>query len=272
MTGFWICLGAVGLLAAVYLAALCPWRRPRRGLRPGLYAHRGLHGPGRAENSLEAFQAAAAAGYGVELDVRLSADGAVVIFHDDTLMRACGQTRGVEELSLSELKGLRLFGTPCRIPTLEQALEAMAGRCPLIVEIKPGARLEALCEKTAALLEGYPGPFCVESFDPRVLYWFRRRRPQMIRGQLSMNFFRAREGLPLALAFVLTHLMSNFLTRPDFIAYRFSDRQDTAFSVCRQLFRMPAAAWTVTEPSQLEGAQQSFDAVIFEGFRPKDRA
>ena len=154
-------------MAVVYLAALCPWKRPRRRLHSGLYAHRGLHGADRAENSLEAFQAASAAGYGVELDVRLSADGVVVIFHDDTLMRACGQAKGVEELSLSELKGLRLFGTRCRIPTLAQALEAMEGHCPLIVEIKPGARLKELCEKTAQLLEGYPGPCCVESFDPR---------------------------------------------------------------------------------------------------------
>ncbi len=272
MTRFWICLGAVGFMAVVYLAALCPWKRPRRRLHSGLYAHRGLHGADRAENSLEAFQAASAAGYGVELDVRLSADGVVVVFHDDTLMRACGQAKGVEELSLSELKGLRLFGTRCRIPTLAQALEAMEGHCPLIVEIKPGARLKELCEKTAQLLEGYPGPFCVESFDPRVLYWFRQKRPQMIRGQLSMNFFRERGRLPLVLAFVLTHLLSNFLTGPDFIAYPFRDEQDTAFSICRHLFRIPAVAWTVTEPSQLERAGRGFDAVIFEGFCPERQA
>jgi glycerophosphoryl diester phosphodiesterase len=270
MTGFGIALLVLALVAAVYLALLCPYRGKRRPvIQGGFYAHRGLHDltAGIPENSLPAFERAAAAGYGAELDVRLSADGQVVVFHDDTLTRACGREDAVETLSLDELGRVSLFGTEQAIPTFRRVLEALGG-APLIVEIKPAKNRAELCEKTCALLEGYPGFYCLESFDPRVLLWLKKHKPHLLRGQLSSNFFRSPGPLSWATALVLSNMLTNAFTRPDFIAYHYKDRYDLPLSLCQSLFRVPTVAWTLDSPQALEACRDDFSGWIFEHFTP----
>lgn len=160
-------------------------------LRPGRYgeaqkqlvygvnhAHRGLHTKDKTvpENSLPAFRAAAEAGYGVELDIQLSRDGQVVVFHDDTLDRVCGVHGRVDEFTFEELRGMRLCGTQETIPLLTEVFEVMGGRTPMIIELKTGRRNDELCEKGLALMRAYNGPYCIESFDPRIVRWFRKMR------------------------------------------------------------------------------------------------
>jgi len=233
------------------------------------YAHRGLHGPGAPENSLAAFRLAAGAGYGAELDVHLTRDGRLAVLHDSSLCRVCGADGIVEELTSAELNGFRLCGTEEKIPFLEEVLPIFAGRAPLLIEIKPRHNAAVLTETVCRLLDGYRGDFCVESFHPGVLFWLRRHRPDVIRGQLARNFLRDRARLDPVSAFLLTNLCLNFLSKPDFIAYRFSDRRVLSLCLCRKLFGLREFSWTITSPAQQHEAERDAATVIFEGYLPE---
>lgn len=266
---------ALGLL----LAALAVWflvhgRRNAPGWQrlPGkYYAHRGLHGPGVPENSLPAFRAAAAAGYGAELDVHLTADGRLVVFHDGSLMRMCGVEGTVEEFSSEVLRELRLAGTTETIPFLEEVVPLFDG-CPggLIVELKPGSgNHAALAEATVRCLDSFSVPYCVESFDPRCLMWLRRHRPAVLRGQLTQNFLRRPEGLDLWNRLALTGLFYNVAARPDFVAVRFDHRTLPAVRLCRAL-GVREALWTLRTAEEMEAAAREGALAIFEDIHPKE--
>ena len=197
--------GAAVLLASVPLFMLAPGRVTKRQRAPFQnvnFAHRGLHSRDKSvpENSLEAFELASRAGYGIELDVQLSKDGQVVVFHDDDLKRVCGVDCRVDEKTYAELTELRLCGTEYTVPLFTEVLATVRGRSPLIVELKRGRRNIELCEKTYALLAEYRGDVCIESFDPFIVAWFRFHAPELLRGQLAMpaeryeNFLRTRGG------------------------------------------------------------------------------
>lgn len=230
-------------------------------------AHRGLHSlDGRVpENSLPAFRAAVEAGYGAELDVQLSRDGQVVVFHDDDLKRVCGVDARVDSKSLSELKTLPLLGSDERMPLFTQALDALKGLAgPLIVELKTGPRNAELCEKTVEILRGWSGNYCIESFDPTILLWFKKNAPDMLRGQLATVVDDYAGQNPLV-AKLLTNCALNFLTKPDFIAYRVGARPK---AVARARKRgVLLFGWTPRTPE--EGAGD--DSLIFEGFTPEPR-
>ena len=261
----------MGLTAAVavplYLslpgAATARQKAPFLGVN---YAHRGLHSRDKSvpENSLAAFTLAERAGYGVELDVRLTKDGQVVVFHDDNLKRVCGVDKRVDELSYEELRSLRLCGTEQHIPLFAEALKAIRGAGPLIVELKTGKRKRELCEKTYALLEQYRGEVCIESFDPLIVAWFRFHARDLVRGQLAAPLKEyLKDGMAKPLAFALSRNLFNPLARPQFIAYKIG---------CRPLnVRLTEAlgamrfGWTSHEPRNEKGR----DGVIFEFYKPK---
>lgn len=265
--------GALLLGAAVLtpVALLAPGGATRRQKAPfwGVnFAHRGLHSRDKSvpENSIEAFRLAARAGYGIELDVRLSRDGQVVVFHDDTLQRLCGIDRRVDELDYEELRRVKLCGQETGIPLLSDALKVIRGRGPLIVELKPSKRRRELCEKTYALLEDYRGEVCVESFDPRIVGWFRFHARDLLRGQLAMPTARyVKEGEKPGLAFVLSHCLMNFVGRPQFIAYKIGYRPPTVRLA--ELLGAMRVGWTSHEPRDA----QHRDAVIFEFYKPETK-
>lgn len=238
----WKILGHLALDAVLFillwLLLLGGRRRMRRWplLTQYAYAHRGLHGPGVPENSLAAFRLAAENGFGAELDVHLTADGRLAVVHDSDLARVCGRPGVVEELTAAQLADYRLGGTDEKIPYLEEVLPLFGGREPLLVELKPARNGAALAEKTARLLDGFGGDYCVESFYPSALLWFRLHRPRVMRGQLAKNFLRDRAGIDPVGAFLLTNLCLNFISKPDFIAYRFSDRNALSLRLCRRLY------------------------------------
>lgn len=235
------------------------------------YAHRGLHGPGVPENSLPAFRAAAEAGYGAELDVHLTADGRLAVFHDGTLARMCGVEGTVEEFSSKILRELRLAGTTETIPFLEEVVPLFAGRPGgLIVELKSaGGNHAALAEATLRCLDRFSVPYCVESFDPRCLLWLRRHRPEVLRGQLMQNFLKRPEGLSLWNRLALTGLFYNVAARPDFVAVRFEDRTLPAVRLCRTLGAREAL-WTLRTAQELEAAEREGALAIFENVHPKE--
>ena len=231
------------------------------------FAHRGLHSEDRSvpENSLEAFRLAGRAGYGAELDARLTKDGQVVVFHDDTLERMCGVPGRVDEKSYDELRLLTLCGTNQRIPLLTEALEVFGGRGPLIVELKSGSRNRELCEKVNAILAAYPGQVCIESFNPFIVRWFRFHAKDLLRGQLATTVKDYGNSVSKPTAFLMSRCLFNFLARPQFIAYRIGRRPlSVRFAEALGAMRV---GWTAHN----DRAERGRDAVIFEFYRPQLR-
>lgn len=267
----WIVIVLAALLAlAAFLVAPSPSHHRADGWRGVAFAHRGLHGD-VSENSMEAFEAACRAGFGIELDVQLSRDGAVVVFHDDTLSRMVGDSRRVDAVDLAGLRSLSLKGGG-HIPTFEEVLKLVGGRVPLLVELKSGRRNRELCGKVRRLLADYSGAYIVESFHPLILRWFRKNAPEVIRGQLVGAPAAYLGTLKPAGAFLLSTLCLNFLARPDFVAYDIAAEHFTAPHIQRALFHTPMAAWTVRDAETYAACVERGEMPIFEGFVPKGDA
>jgi glycerophosphoryl diester phosphodiesterase len=241
------------------------------------YAHRGFHDkPLVPENSMAAFRRAVAHGFGSEFDVHLIADGSLVIFHDEQLERQTGVKGEIEDYDITNLKKLRLEGTDEQIPTFDEVLDLYEDTgLPLVIELKSSrGNYRKLAEAACRRLDSYSGDFVLESFDPRVMAAVRKIRPDFIRGQLVQNFFVTRDGLPMWQAALMTFLKTNTLVKPDFIAFRFRDRDTRAlgFSL-RKSFRREGAAkvtWTITTPEDYREAVRSGMVPILEQFDPDE--
>ncbi len=229
------------------------------------FAHRGLHTKdGSApENSLPAFKAASLVGYGVELDVHLTADNKVVVFHDDTLARMCGDPRSIEDLTYDELSEFTLGHTDCKIPLLSEVFEALDG-APIILELKRGKRNRLLCAFTLALIQEYKGDICIESFDPFIVGWFKKNAPHILRGQLSCHRSQLKDTKKTT-AFMLSNLLTNFIARPNFVAYGIGKKPFTV-KLCEKMGAMKVC-WT----SKSAVNEIGNDAVIFEHYMPNVR-
>ena len=261
-------LGFSAAAIGIPLFLLAPGRSTRRQRAPFAgqnFAHRGLHSRDKRipENSLPAFARAAREGYGMELDVQLTRDGKVVVFHDDTLDRVCGVPGRVENFTFSELRQLRLCGTENTIPLFSEVLNTVRGRTPLIVELKTGRRNRELCEKTYALLSDYRGEVCIESFNPFIVGWFRFHARDLLRGQVASPTEGSDGSVNRVRAFLLQHCLMNFVSRPQFIAYKIGPRPLTVR--LSELLGAMRVGWTSHEPRNEKGR----DAVIFEFYRPK---
>ena len=239
-----------------------------KDLKRWCYAHRGLHGEGRPENSMAAFRAALEGGYGIELDVHLLADGELAVIHDSLLERTTGLPGRIEDRTVEDLKSCCLEGTDETIPTLRQVLELFDGKAPIIVELKAeGGNHARLTETACHMLADYKGLYCMESFDPRCIAWLRKNRPEIIRGQLAENYFRSKNKLPLYLKFLLTNHLVNAVTRPDFVAYRFSDRRTTWSNFLCMIY-IAGVSWTIKSQEEFDSAVRGGWIPIFEGFCP----
>ncbi len=267
----YILLGIITLLLVLFLYSLYPGRRRSTAPFDALpIAHRGLHTEdGEApENSLAAFIRAKQAGYAVELDIQFTKDKQIVVFHDATLERVCGVNKRVDELTYSELANLPLQGGRERIPLFEEALQAL-GDTPLVCEIKSyGANSDtSLCSAAWPLLKTYRGPLCIESFNPFMVQWFYKNHPEVMRGILSTCYDDIDE-VTFWQGVALTALMTNFLTKPDFIAYDYDYQDKFPFRLCRAIYSPTCIAWTITDAKQNAGYRRRFDNCIFEQFYP----
>lgn len=249
--------------------------RGRKG-QPGLetlrgwsYAHRGLHDETRPENSMRAFRAALDSGFGIELDVHLLADGELAVIHDSLLERTTGAAGRIEDLTAGQLSDYYLEGTLETIPTFRQVLDLFEGKAPMIIELKAvGGNHHKLAETVCKALEGYNGEYCIESFDPRCIRWLRKNRPEIIRGQLTENFVKNDTKLPWILRFVLTHQMLNFLTLPDFVAYKYADRHALSNKLVRNVWGVQGVSWTLKNKREYDTALKENWIPIFENFIP----
>ena len=258
----------LAVLASLYLFLVAPrmFGKPDRSVLMGVhYAHRGLfdNESNAPENSLNAMRKAVEAGYGIEFDVQLSKDDVPVVFHDATLKRMCGVDGNVWDYTVEELQKMKLAGSNETIPTLQQVLRVVDGKVPLIIEYKMDRVNTKVCELGNAILETYNGVYCIESFHPFAVKWYREHRSDVVRGQLSQDFSKTDyRGIQY---WAMTHLMLNFLTRPDFIAYNHKDKDIFSRRLCAQLGAL-SVAWTIKNRKQYEEAKEYFDLVIFDSF------
>ena len=229
-------------------------------LRGVTYAHRGLHGAGRVENSLGAFAGAVTAGLGIECDVQRSADGRAVVFHDWDLDRLTGDSGPVAARTVAELTRVELRGAAETIPTLRDLLDLVARRVPLLIELKSRREhpISPLCRAVLRDLEGYPGPHAVMSFDPRVGHWFAGHSSETVRGlvisEANARTFSASIKRRLAL----------WRARPDFLAYDVRDLP-SRFAAAQRARGLPLLTWTVGTSALRQRAMAQADGWIAEG-------
>ncbi len=267
-----VILAAAAVMVILYLLAIMPrmvHRPDRKPFQGVFYAHRGLHDNGgdAPENSMKAFCRAVEEGYGIELDVQLSKDNVPVIFHDFTLERICGVKGKVCDYTYEELQRFRLCRSEEKIPRLEDFLRMVDGKVPFILEYKVEWTDVSVCPLADRMLQGYRGVYCMESFNPLALLWYRKNRNHVMRGQLSDAFFRE-EGLKGLLYFVLEHMLLNFATKPDFIAYNHKYYWTLSRQICKKLYRGLAVAWTIKSQKELDARRKDFDLFIFDSFIP----
>lgn len=260
---------AAAVMSGLYLYAVWPrTSRIEEVMRYDhmMFAHRGYHNKDKLipENSMAAFQAAVGKGYGIELDIHITKDGRLAVFHDDTLERMCQESGGVEAYTLEELRRFHLLNTTERIPELTEVLNYVDGRVPLLIELKIPGRSLAVCGASYEVLRNYKGSFMVQSFNSMGLYWYRKHAPEILRGQLSSNLTKSKEKEPYLLRFLIKFLLLNMLGRPDFISYKLKDLPNLSVSICRGLFGTPVAVWTLRTEQALEQGQAGYNICIFE--------
>lgn len=261
------------LLIGIYLWLLMPRMHGRPDHTAFLgryYAHRGLHDneSDAPENSMAAFRKAVEAGYGIEFDVQLTRDRIPVVFHDETLNRVCGIDGKVRDFTFEELQQFPLCKSRERIPKLSDFLELVDGRVPLIIEIKVHEDADEVCAVADELIREYQGIYCVESFHPKAVRWYKQHRPEVLRGQLSSNF--SKPGKKENIGQKLVHyLLTNVICRPDFIAYDHQYRKNFSRLVCKTLFHPINVTWVVRSQAELDACREDFEIFIFENFIPE---
>ncbi len=235
-------------------------------------AHRGLHdlSRGHVENSLSAAESALLHGFGIECDVRLSADGEAMVFHDATLERLTGATGRLADRRAAELETLALSGGDDRIPRLGHLLGLVAGRVPLVIEIKSDFDGDLrLARRTAEAVRDYAGPVALKSFDPAVVAVLREIAPERPRGIVGRSRYEDGEGAPPA---AMRHVLANLLhfeeTLPDFLSWNVGDLDTAAPHLCRVGIGLPVLAWTVRSEDEYRQARRHADQIVFEGFLP----
>ena len=267
------------ILLLVYAELIRP-NLPKRDITPLMgrdYAHRGYwntNDPGeenRPENSLAGFRAAVEKDYGIELDVHLTKDGHLVVHHDDSLKRLTGVDIRIADSTLAEIRACKLpNGEP--VPTYDEVLDTVAGRIPMIVEVKVENRNhDALSKAVYERMQRYEGPWCMESFDPRAVKWFRMNAPEIIRGQLAFdsagkgkNFKEWTRNLYIA------SMLQNFLARPDFIAFSASSVKWHSLPIhLLRLMKPWFVAWTVRSQADMDKWRGQWDLQIFEKFEAR---
>ena len=260
-----------------YLAAIMPrmFQRPTFELieKKRLYAHRGLYDnkTDAPENSMKAFKKAIDAGFGIELDVQLTKDERVVVFHDFDLKRICNVDKKVKDLTYAEISKLNILDTDCKIPLFEDVLELVDGKVPLIIEYKLPDFKTDICEIVDGMLQYYNGSYCIESFHPMAVFWYRIKRPEVVRGILSSDYVATGdvEGESPIVMSMSKNLLFNFIIRPDFVAYDCRFFTNPSRQICKKLFKAPSVAWTIKSQKELELRQDDYDVFIFEGFIPE---
>lgn len=227
-------------------------------------AHRGLHNEEIPENSISSFLASCEKNFPIEIDLHLTKDGNVVVFHDSSLKRMCGSEKKINDLTLKEIKEFHLLQSSETIPTLSECLDAVAGKVPLLIEFKMERNnTKALCKAADEILSHYQGDYLIQSFYPQVVRWYKKHRKNVCRGQLSCRF--RKKGIA---KWLLSNLLLNFIGRPHFVSYKHQDASQPMFKFCVWLGAFPIG-WTYQTKKELKQNQTFFKTWIFENLTPE---
>lgn len=257
-----------------YFILIIPNKDGRKRMKPFTswdYAHRGFHDNDSeaVENSLLAIKNAVDNNYGIEFDVQVTKDGIPVVFHDDNMKRMTGIDGAIKDFSYQELTQFKLLKSQATIPKLEELLDLVDGKVPLIIEYKLSSGTDTtICDQVDPYLRAYKGLYCIESFNPMVVKWYRKNRPEVARGQLSLNY--RKNGFESIKYFPLTALLFNFRTRPDFIAFNYKDKDNLSLKILKSIYNLPLVAYTIKSQKDYDNNDDFFDLLIFEGFHPKN--
>jgi glycerophosphoryl diester phosphodiesterase len=236
-------------------------------------AHRGLHDAARGiiENTAAAVRAAIEAGYGIEVDLQISADGEAMVHHDDVLGRLTDGAGRLDRLNAAELKRIPFRGSAERMMTLGDLCDLVGGRATMLLELKSrfdgDGRLPA---RVAALLSGYGGPVGPMSFDPMQLWLLRQKAPRLPRGIVAAKYrpHPYWDQMPAWRRYGMGSLIPALTARPHFVAYAAGDLPAFAPSFARHILCLPLVTWVVRTDVERQRAARWADQVIFEGFRP----
>jgi len=229
-------------------------------------AHRGFYDENNPENSLPAFERAIENNFAIELDVRGLADGTVVVFRDSTLGRMTGADGFIANYTYEDIKPLTLLKTKEHIPTLEEALNFINGRTPVLIEIKNMGKVANIEQTVWNVLKKYKGEYAVQSFNPYSLEWFKINAPHVTRGQTA-SFYKGVKNVEFAKKFSLKRMLLNKkVSEPHFINYKVEDLPNR---YVRKYKDLPLLCWVVREDT-FERAKKVADNMIFEGFNPNN--
>ena len=233
-------------------------------------AHRGLfNNIDIPENSLIAFEEAVKNQYGIELDIQLTKDDKLVVFHDSSLKRMTGIDKDLIDCTYDELLQYKLLDTNEVIPLFKDVLNILEKDTPLIIEIKPEGRYLETTKRVVNLMQGYNGLYNIESFNPYIVYYLKKNEPQIIRGQLAYNSINDKNSkVNFFLRIILTNLLFSFINRPDYIAYQHSDMNNLSFRIVSKIYHAECVAWTIQSQKQLEEAKKYYRCFIFDSFIP----
>ncbi|MDY2662927.1 MAG: glycerophosphodiester phosphodiesterase family protein [Bariatricus massiliensis] len=252
-----------------YIILIMPNFTHREAMKPFLglaFAHRGLHDARKLipENSMYAFKEAVRHKLAIELDIHLTRDNQVVVFHDELLERVCGVPGTVEDSTYEELRMLHLLNTDEHIPLFKEVLDYIDGRVPLLIELKLPTQDMRLCSYAMELLSQYEGAYLVQSFNSLGMRWFKQNAPDILRGQLSSALTKSNKENPYIVRFCVQHLLTNILCRPDFISYKLADAGNPSLRLVHRVFKTPAAVWTLRTEKACRKAVENYDMYIFE--------
>ena len=261
---FFLCIGFLFLIA--------PAKRPEKADEyfSTAYAHRGLHNEKMniPENSMNAFIAACENNYGIELDVQLTADKQLIVFHDANLTRMCNQPYLIHNLTYEELKRYPLPDGSA-IPLFSDVLAVINGRVPLLVEVKHYNEVAKTTEIALDKLKSYSGIYSIESFSPFCLKYLKKNAPNVLRGQLAFGGKPSETSLSPVLNFMMKHLLINVIGRPHFIAYGIHTPPSPVLHLIKKIFNPFFVSWTVKSEDKLGQVLPYADTIIFEQFLPK---
>ncbi|MDY0277389.1 MAG: glycerophosphodiester phosphodiesterase family protein [Acholeplasma sp.] len=235
------------------------------------YAHRGLHqnNNGIPENSITAYHKAIENNYGIELDISLSNDGEYFCYHDDSLKRLTNKDDLIANLSKNEIRALNLLNTKEKIPTFTEVLHLINSEVPVMIEIKSHKNHKLHLSKVTSLLDSYQGDFAVFSFDPKIVSWFKKNRPNYIRGQITSYFYENKK-MPFLLKFLMRTLFFNHFTKPDFISYNLQYLPNKYASKAKKKGLL-VFGYTARNQSDFDLVLKTYDNVVFENFIPNDK-
>ena len=232
-------------------------------------AHRGLHDISRQipENSMPAFMGAVDRGFTIELDIRRTADNQIVVFHDSNVLRLTGSNQEIDALPFQSIKDLRIRNTEYRIPLFSDVLKTVAGKVPILIDIKT--------EKTAGVFEAnifeilgtYSGKFAVESFNPHTLQWFKNNAPGILRGRVAYDHHA--ENFRFLRRYLVGRYLKGDAGSPDFLAYDIRCRPYWAVQFHRRRGAV-ILGWTAKNEKQMTACRKYFDNLMFEGFLPEN--